>query len=97
MRDQVESRPVQGASPCVACFGMTDTGVGCVGSLEFQAGLLVALGLTVEEALNTAMTHPDHEQPQYECVVRVCGDCASRTGFVPALVIVGADLPCFVQ
>ena len=90
---------------CVACLRPTDTALGVQGVPEWQAGVLVALGLPDKEAVALVAEFLDAtgEGPgpdgRYERVYRVCGDCAARVPHFPrpTLALPGEPVPTIGQ
>lgn len=87
---------------CIVCFrGDTTTGLALIGSLEFHAAALVAVGVPMEQATATVSlpeTDPDlaaRIAAEGVYPVRVCSDCASRghmtVGEVPNLPVYRED------
>ncbi len=84
---------------CVVCLRPTDTGIGLRGEAEWMAAALIVLGLPSDEAgamISEATGSPPGRVPvgQIDCVIRLCGDCASKsTKPFPTPVLIGTGLP----
>ena len=91
----------QGASPCVVCLDLTDTGLAVHGDAEWQVAFLTALGVPVEDAILTLEMSPAQGPGRHRFHVWVCRSCAAKAKFgrppVPVLLVLGALVPTAVQ
>lgn len=90
------------SGPCIVCLTGTDTALAFSGSLEWLAGGLHVLGVPTREAILTveAATVHINDEGRAQITYRVCRPCAKRnapTLPTPALVHIGAQIPCVTQ
>jgi len=82
------------AGSCAVCLQGTDTAIAFVGSLEWKAAGLHALGIPLDEACGMVERFAPYED--WPLILRVCAGCVrkNRPDFPdPRLLIQGAELP----
>ena len=101
----VEIREVgsRGPGPCISCSSTTDTGLEffgdhdwCVGSLQRIVPHSGAEELVLEIAARDHLTTPD-QLTEMSCVIRLCRNCAHRTGFIVGRLVESEGIVVYPQ